>query len=45
MIFIRDNSMPDINIVQLEMAEDKKDKFSKKDKCVAATNKYCRIII
>ena len=29
MIFIRDNSMPDINIVQLEMAEDKKDKFSK----------------
>lgn len=24
MIFIRDNSMPDINIVQLEMAEDKK---------------------
>lgn len=32
MIFIRDNSMPDINIVQLEMAEDKKDKFSKKDK-------------
>lgn len=32
MIFIRDNSMPDINIVQFEVTEEGKDKFSKKDK-------------
>lgn len=32
MIFIRDNSMPDINIVQLEATEEGKDKFSRKDK-------------
>ena len=32
MILIRDNSMPDINIVQLENSDDGKDKFSKKDK-------------
>lgn len=32
MIFIRDNSMPDINIVQLDVTEEGKDKYSKKDK-------------
>ncbi len=32
MIFVRDNSMPDINIVQLEANDEGKDKFSKKDK-------------
>lgn len=32
MIFIRDNSLPDINIVQSEITEERKDKFSKKDK-------------
>lgn len=32
MIFIRDNSMPDINIVQIENSDDGKDRFSKKDK-------------